>query len=285
MGGSTPVALNIRMKVWLETVPALLRKTNVEHVSIITHSAGGLYTLNTLAELRPILDPKAPYVGLLAPYVPTTSSNAPLTKLASKLPANVIDYLSPLQGFINSKIAPTLSFSGGLFTSTAALVGSQKDPNSPVQVGSPEDAAEKYGEDVETAKIVGSLAVKFNLAEDTTGANEEAKLCLMKGGKADWGALADYEACVRLIADRERERVQAGEVKLRMQAAFASSDVIIGKGGQEYFEKCWRREGIAGSVDFESRTCEGTDHDGVLIDFRKGALKGFFESVASGRTV
>lgn len=65
MGGSTPVSLNIRMKVWLETVPVLLHKVNVQHVSIVTHSAGGIYTLNTLAELRSILDPKAPYVALL----------------------------------------------------------------------------------------------------------------------------------------------------------------------------------------------------------------------------
>jgi len=268
------------MKVWLETVPALLQKTSVEHVSIVTHSAGGVYTLNTLAELRSILDPKAPYVGLLAPWVPSTQSNATLMKFAAKLPANVIDYLSPLQGFINSKVAPTLSFSGGLVSSTAILVGGQKSIDGPVKAGSPEDAAEKYGVDVETAKILRSLVVKFNLAEDTTGANEEAKLCLMKGGKADWGALADYEACIQSIADREREGVQAGEVKLRMEAAFASSDVIIGKGGQEYFEKCWKREGMAGSVDFESRTFEGTDHDGVLIDFHKGALTGIFESVA-----
>ena len=272
------------MKVWLETVPTLLQKTNVKHVSLVTHSAGGVYTFNTLVALRHILDPKAPFVGLLAPWVPTTLSNAPLTSLASKLPASVIDYLSPLQGFIVSKIAPTLSFSGGLFSTTAALVGGPKDVDSSIQAGSLEDAAEKYGVDVETAKILGSLAVKFNLAEDTTGANEEAKLCLMKGGKANWGALADYESCFQSIVTGETSRVRAGEVKLRMEAAFASSDVIIGKGGQEYFEKCWTREGVSGGVDFESRMCEGTDHDGVLIDFHKGALKGFFESVARRQT-
>lgn len=62
------MALNIRMQVWLETVPVLLRKVNIEHVSIVTHSAGGTYTLNTIAELRYVLDPKAPYVALLGTY-------------------------------------------------------------------------------------------------------------------------------------------------------------------------------------------------------------------------
>lgn len=65
MGGSTPVPLNIRMRVWLETVPALLAKLNLEHVSLLTHSAGTVYTLDTLVHLPQILDPRAPYVGFI----------------------------------------------------------------------------------------------------------------------------------------------------------------------------------------------------------------------------
>jgi hypothetical protein len=68
MGGSTRVEPNIRMQVWLETVPILLERVKVEHVSIVTHSAGGIYTLNTLAKHRSILDPKAPYVALLGTH-------------------------------------------------------------------------------------------------------------------------------------------------------------------------------------------------------------------------
>jgi hypothetical protein len=177
-----------------------------------------------------------------------------------------------------SKVAPTLSFSGGLISSSAALLGSKPDPNAETQVGSDEDAASKYGVDIETAKLIGSHAVKCLLTEDTTAGNEEAKLCLMKGGKADWGVLADYEACVRSIAEYESDGVAA---KLRVDAGFAASDLIIGKGGQEYFEKCWRQEGMAGKVDFESRTYEGTDHDSVLVDFRRGALKGAFDRIAA----
>lgn len=204
--------------------------------------------------------------------------------LASKLPAPVIDYLSPLQGFIQSKVAPTLSFSSGLFTSSAAMLGSQPSPDSQPTASSDEDAAEKFGVNVGTAKLVRSLTLNFYLAEETTGANEEAKLCLMKGGKADWGVLADYEACVQSIADAEGKSIAAGAAKLKMDAAFASSDVIIGKGGQEYFEKCWRRESVAANVDFESRTFDGTNHDTVLIDFRNGGLKMIFERIAGMRS-
>ena len=181
-----------------------------------------------------------------------------------------------------SKVAPTLSFSGGLISSSAALFGSKPNASGEVQAGSTEDAAQKYGVDIETAKLISSYASKFSLAEDKTAGNEEAKLCLMKGGRASWGILADYEACVRSIADAENARSGEDHVgRLKIDAFFAASDVMIGKGGQEYFEKCWRQEGMAGKVDFESRILEGTDHDSVLGDFRLGPLKEVFSKIAA----
>jgi hypothetical protein len=59
------------MQVWLETVPALLSKVGVEHVSLVTHSAGTVYTLNTLLQHRGILDPEAPYVAFLGKWTAT----------------------------------------------------------------------------------------------------------------------------------------------------------------------------------------------------------------------
>lgn len=59
------MALDVRVAVWLETVPVLLHRLGVEHVSIVTHSAGTIYTLNTLIRYRSILDPKTPYVAFL----------------------------------------------------------------------------------------------------------------------------------------------------------------------------------------------------------------------------
>lgn len=219
---------------------------------------------------------------LSAPWVPAASSNVTLMNLASKIPSPVIDQLSSLQGFVMSKVAPTLSFSGGLISSSAALLGSTPDANAETKVGSDEDAAEKYGVDIETAKLISSNAVKFHLAEDTTAGNEEAKLCLMKGGSASWGVLADYEACVRSIADAGGASSADGQTaRLRVDTFFAASDVMIGKGGQEYFEKCWRQEGMAAKVDFDSEICEATDHDTVLVDFRLGALKKVFGRIAT----
>lgn len=75
------------MSVWLETVPALLQQLNVEYVAIVTHSAGTVYTLNTLYHHRSILDPKAPFVAFLGscsavgglyPYTEADNDNSPL---------------------------------------------------------------------------------------------------------------------------------------------------------------------------------------------------------------
>lgn len=68
-GGSTPVPASRRMQVWLETVPLLLEKLDVKHVSLVCHSAGTVFLLNTLLQHRKILDPKAPYVALLGKYM------------------------------------------------------------------------------------------------------------------------------------------------------------------------------------------------------------------------
>ena len=65
MGGSTRVSLNLRMQTWREIVPLLLERLRVKRVSLVCHSAGAIYALDTLYHLRGILDPSMPYVALI----------------------------------------------------------------------------------------------------------------------------------------------------------------------------------------------------------------------------
>lgn len=67
IGGSTPVPIDQRIGVWLETVPRLLQHLDVtdEGVSLVSHSAGTIYLLNTLYYLREILHKERPYVAML----------------------------------------------------------------------------------------------------------------------------------------------------------------------------------------------------------------------------
>jgi len=181
------------------------------------------------------------------------------------------------------KIMPVASFSGGLFLASASLFKAPATTDIPgADRESDADLAKKYGVDVETAKAIGDLYMKFAFAEDTTAANDEAKLCLRKAEDADWDAASDYMACVRCIAENEQVlRQQTRDApKLRVEGLFASSDVMSGKKGQDFFERCWRQEGIAELVTFVSEMYKETNHDSVILDRKKGALKDVFRSVA-----
>ncbi len=59
------MVIDIRMRVWLEIVPVVLQRLDVQHVALVTHSAGTMYTLNTLFHHRSLLGPRAPYVAFL----------------------------------------------------------------------------------------------------------------------------------------------------------------------------------------------------------------------------
>ena len=54
---------------------------------------------------------------------------------------------------------------------------------------------------------------------------------------------------------------------------------MIAKRGQEYFEQCWQSDGVKGKVDFTTSTFPEANHDSVLIDQKKGALKIVFERI------
>ena len=130
--------------------------------------------------------------------------------------------------------------------------------------------------------IIEKLQTKYFFAEDTTAGNEDAKLCLKKEGEGNWGACEDYEKYVLDLVQREKARKESNpdQAPLRIQSYFAESDIMIGKGGQKYFEHCWRQEGVDGSgVEFESIELPDTNHETSIVDLEKGALKLVFQEI------
>jgi pimeloyl-ACP methyl ester carboxylesterase len=65
MGHSTDVPLRNRLNIWIELVPLLLGHLQIEHVTLVSHSAGTIYLLNTLIRCRNILHPNTPLVVLV----------------------------------------------------------------------------------------------------------------------------------------------------------------------------------------------------------------------------
>lgn len=294
------MTLDMRMLVWLETVPVLLQRLDVKHVAIVTHSAGTIYTLNTLLHHRSILDPKAPYVAFLgscptfrfspkttlttpiAPFVSSAHSGAALPTVASKLPTNILNTYTNLNTFVASKIIPSASWSGGIISSATALFTSPTNTDLPsAETSTSSTLSSRYGCDEETAKLIEKLASKYLFAENTSGVNEELKLVLRKCEDADWGDATEYSSCVCKIADNEAEfsTREPNAAKVSVEGFFAGSDIMIAKRGQEYFEQCWQSDGVRDKIDFATLTCPEADHDSLLIDQRNGALKIVFERI------
>lgn len=140
---------------------------------------------------------------------------------------------------------------------------------------------EQYGYNEETAKIISKLSLKYQFAETNQGGNDEAKLCLSKCDDAAWGQAADYEACIKKIAQHEARRHPGrGTTRLMIDAFFAESDIMSGNRGQQFFEDCWQRDEVKKQVDFTTVTLPGTSHDSVLAEQKKGALRLVFEKIA-----
>jgi hypothetical protein len=195
----------------------------------------------------------------------------------------MIDSWADLSIYINNNVMPSASWSGGLLSSAASLFSSSASTDIPgAEISTFTTPAERYGVDGETAKVIDKLSMKHRFAEDITGVNDEAKLCLRKCDDADWGEARDYAACIRSIAQNERtlQQQNSGGAKLKVEAFFSDSDIMIGKRGQEYFEQCWQQDVCKESLDFATKTYPNTTHDSVVVDYKKGALRDVFEKVA-----
>lgn len=195
----------------------------------------------------------------------------------------MMDSLADLNIFINNKVMPSASWSGGLLSSAASLFPSSASTDIPgTEVLTSTTPAERYGVDGETAKAIDKFSMEYKFAEDTNGVNDEAKLCLRKCEDADWGEAQDYAACIRTIAQKERtlQQQNPGRAKLKVDAFFSGSDIMIGKRGQEYFEQCWQQDEFKEGLNFATKTYPKANHDSVIMDYKNGALRDVFEQVA-----
>lgn len=145
---------------------------------------------------------------------------------------------------------------------------------------------EKLGLSEDVAKEVQKLTMAYMLAEGVKGANEEARLCRKRNEDASWEACHDLEEFARTLAIREKEQTSndGTKAKLKIRVYFAESDILSGEGGQKYLDKCWKQDGVADGIDYESFVLAGTNHDSTIFDFKRGALKRIFKEVKETQT-
>ena len=214
---------------------------------------------------------------LVAPWVHSDHSNMTLWYLAGKIPNGLFDSWNKVTKFVNRRIAPSMSWSGGVISSTAELF----NPGPAKEASGSTPLAELYGTSDEMAKLIEKLQTEYHAAEDSTAGNEDARLCLKKDGEGSWGICENYQQYVQSLVTQEKERNQTNPFasKLKVSVYYAESDMMIGKGGQKYFDECWRQVEVAESIEYESTELPGTNHDSTVQDLEKGALRGLFDAV------
>ncbi|KAE8381251.1 Alpha/Beta hydrolase protein [Aspergillus bertholletiae] len=290
MGNSSDVPLDKRLSIWVELVPRFLAHLGIDHVALVSHSAGTLYLLNTLFHCRELLHPERPFVALLAPWVDPSHSHVTSLKMAQYVPVNAFSVWNLIPKFFLLKAGPAFTSSGVAITKTSNVISSgsifSSDGGNDTELERNRRQIEaEYGLSRDVQAELDSLMLQFMFEESTVGANSEALQCLRKGADSGkmWGACNDYGAYVKELADLERRRHRhTGEEKLKVRAYFAGNDSMIGKTGQEYMEECWtcNTENFKDAFDFETSTFAELNHDSVVQSAE--VLKSIFLQAGGG---
>lgn len=262
-----------RVTVWLETVPVLLEKIGAKHVTLVSHSSGTIFLLNTLYYFPQILSPTRPFVALLVPWVTPDHSKVTLLSMATHVPSSLIanHWNSLCLGLISFAQGPVAT---GSSTAIAALT-SLFEKDELVTEESPEEARkylELNGRSKMEVEKIGALRFKYMRIEDSSGCNDEALLCLKKSDVGFWGACENYETFVPDLT----EVLSAQQKKVKIHAYFAEKDIMIGKTGQEYFNACFSKKACGQYIDYESFTIKGTNHE-TIADPMHGLISRLYE--------
>ena len=291
MGGTPSIELNYRMQTWLEIVPALLKHLGLRHVALVSHSAGTLYLLNTILNLRHLLHPTQPYAAMIAPWIHHSNTASVLMNLTNFAPQFSISHFHHLTSFMMTSfmpsIGPMVAFSGNV----AAKVGSSFP--SPAQKSDATTWVLQPGTaTIEEAKqereMLSDLRVKYVMAEGVSGASQEALLCL-KRPISHWGSWENYDTLVPILVDSEhllRERQDwssRSRNNLQIDVFYAENDKLTnGRKGAAWFDQCWREELRQGVIDFKSTIVPNESHDSVIDpDLIGGPIERIFMQIAT----
>ncbi|TVY19414.1 hypothetical protein LARI1_G002554 [Lachnellula arida] len=282
-GGSTPVPLHHRISTFLETVPALLHHLTIPHIALASHSSGTIFALNLLATHPSLLSPSTPTLTLFAPWVHQSfTGNTPLT-LAAVLPNALLNHWNALTGFVVNTAVPSVGVSSGAISSLTGLfrnnVTSQPKQKQKQKVLDAERRSwEACGVESKVAAQLFRYGMKCAFAEETRGANDEARLCLKSVPRdCSWGAAESLPGLVGGLKGVWEQRVGEGKAALRVRVVFAGVDAMSGEKGRVYFEGCWAAGKAGVGVEVRCVEAVGTNHD-TVVDCTKGWLGEMMEA-------
>ena len=311
IGGSTPVKPHLRLPVWLETVPILMRTLNAKHISLSAHSCGVIYAFNTIYSMPWILPPLNRKLYLFSPWVATEHSGMTMLSISSHLPSPLINSFDSIIRFVNSTVNPPLQFSGAVLDAVTAPFKSRKDDSNDSEARfrkhEREDLCREYcGVSGAEYAAQSKVLMRFVFNESIRGSNHEALLCLRKKVAGSWGVCDDDESYPDLLEAKmqeyyhhvDREGTESAPTSTGLTASptqhpfvlkvfWAERDNMIGKKGEAYFDKCFQRftRDRQSSIDecerwllYESEVVPDTNHDTLPLP-QYGALSKMLEDV------
>ncbi|OAQ99892.1 hypothetical protein LLEC1_02381 [Akanthomyces lecanii] len=275
-GTSTTVPVEKRVDIWVEIVPLLLAQLNIPHITIVSHCAGTVYALNLLYKCRGILNPERPMAVLLAPWVDPQHSKMTLMQAAQWIPSPAYSLFNGLSRFAARGMMSTVSSSEAVFNAFGMGKRSEEEEET-VQSWAKNNSLKLEQECGLSLKLQGALqlqTVEHIFSESTAGSSDEARHCARKAPPGSWGEADDYTGFVKRLAQQERSRIGnrvdgGSAAKLKVMAFFAATDHIVGEGGREYVQHCWR--GTPSEFDeafnFSSKTIARSGHDELVVGF------------------
>ncbi|RMZ76939.1 hypothetical protein DV737_g4594, partial [Chaetothyriales sp. CBS 132003] len=285
MGHSTPAPVTQRMAVWLETVPVLLEAIGTTQVALAAHSCGVIYAFNTLYTMPHILRPQSRALYLFAPYVPPTHSGVQMLSAASMIPSSVIGHFHSVISFANNHVVEPIGFSSTILTGiskkTTSLFSAkeerqrqkaQEDSNR----GNLNGRLRKYTgcNDAKELMALNNEISRRVFAEHTSGANDEALVCLRKPGAGPWGVCDSYKGFAEKLDERLRGELWTDNdskgIKVTIRAFWAEKDALVGKGGEKYLNACFRpfteetKDDAAACLVYRQELWSHTEHDSIV---------------------
>jgi len=219
---------------------------------------------------------------------------------ASKLPDFMLNHWSMLTGFMINSLLPGLATSsrafaavGSWFSSSTGSLGSSISATTTTRESQVTEEAvqafeerrcyEAFGISPAVKAELDKLVMRYAFAEECSGGNDEARLCLKSLSSISWGALESYPSYITALKEVWEKRVREGGAKLTVRVLLAEEDAMIGEKGEKYLQDCWTKSNVGEGVDVEVITLDATDHDSVL-DPMKGAIAEYYKAVKEGRT-
>ncbi|KAL2070844.1 hypothetical protein VTL71DRAFT_13870 [Oculimacula yallundae] len=263
-GGSTPVKIPQRIPIFLEAAVALLAHLNIERIALASQSSGTIFALNLVSHHPDLLYPSNPILTLFSPWVHQSISGAMPLKLAAALPDQLVSGWNSIIGGIVKTGIPTFQASSTVFSNVTNLFKNSRREEISLE-GREKACQESFGTSLAVYKELTNNCGALIFNEDTTGGNDEARLCMKSVAGTSWDRCEVYPTFVLDLKVEWEKRAKENGTKLKLDIIWGEgNDALIGAAGMKYFKECFKQENCGEGVEVEVSEIPGASHDTVI---------------------